>query len=468
MFQQTPGTTLQTLSGSGTVDLGSQTLTISNGGGTTDGVSSGVIQDGGIAGGSGGSLVISGGTEYLTGANSYTGTTSISSDAKLVIGNNTATGALGSGAVTDNGTLAFALTGNTTLGAFSGSGGLEQDGSGTLTLTGDNSYTGATTVNAGTLTVDGSISSAVTVANGGRLGGTGTVGTTTIQHGGTLAPGDGIGTLDVNGNLTMAAGSTLSEDVSSSAADETIVSGSASLSGILSENFSGGSYTAGTTYTILHSTGTLSGAFSGFSTAGLPPGLSGLVTYDAHNVYLTVQNGPPPPPQAAQSEVAFISGVAANGTLPLDAFYAWNQGTIPANYAGGYTNSMKWGADTAGTPGGTIAYYFNPASNWTASEEQVLSAGLALWSDIANISFVQTMKSGRGPDHLHTQHQQQRRDPSNGRGQQPERHRRRNRQLLSPDFGGCHRFPRHECAGLRADRRIILHLWRLCLRNYPA
>lgn len=89
------------------------------------------------------------------------------------------------------------------------------------------------------------------------------------------------------------------------------------------------------------------------------------------------------------AELAFISGVNANGTLPLDAFSAWNSDT-PATYTGGYTNTAKWGASTAGTAGGTVLYYFDPGSHWTATEQAQLSAGLALWSDVANISFAQT------------------------------------------------------------------------------
>jgi peptidase M10/serralysin-like protein/hemolysin type calcium-binding protein len=88
-------------------------------------------------------------------------------------------------------------------------------------------------------------------------------------------------------------------------------------------------------------------------------------------------------------EVAFIAGVYTNGTLPFYAFSAWNDDT-PATYTGGYTDTAKWGATTAGTAGGTIDYYFNPSSNWNATEQTFLAAGLAMWSDVANISFVQT------------------------------------------------------------------------------
>ena len=74
-------------------------------------------------------------------------------------------------------------------------GSLTKIGTGTLTLSGNNTYTGATTVNAGKLIVDGSIASSsnVTVAAGATLGGHGTV--SNISGTGTIAPGDSPGIL---------------------------------------------------------------------------------------------------------------------------------------------------------------------------------------------------------------------------------------------------------------------------------
>ena len=41
----------------------------------------------------------------------------------------------------------------------------------------------------------------------------------------------------------------------------------------------------------------------------------------------------------------------------------------------------------SGTPGGDIAYWFDPASNWSAEEQSGWLSGLALWSAVANIEF---------------------------------------------------------------------------------
>ena len=77
-------------------------------------------------------------------------------------------------------------------------GGLVKIGNGTLVLTGTNSYTGLTTLAAGTLEVDGSIAAGgtLTVNTGATLTGSGAVGELTINTGSTLSPGPGIAALN--------------------------------------------------------------------------------------------------------------------------------------------------------------------------------------------------------------------------------------------------------------------------------
>ena len=85
----------------------------------------------------------------MTGANTYSGVTTINSGATLQVANGT-TGALGTGAVTDNGTLILDFSANTTVAnTISGTGGLIQEDSGTVILTGANTYSGLTTINSG-------------------------------------------------------------------------------------------------------------------------------------------------------------------------------------------------------------------------------------------------------------------------------------------------------------------------------
>jgi len=111
------------------------------------------------------------GSIVLAGNNTYTGTTTISSGT-LQIGNGGATGTLGSGAVTDNGVLVFnrSDTGQLISSAIGGTGKVTQAGAGTTTLTAANTYTGATTITAGTLQVgSGGASPTGSIANTSAL-----------------------------------------------------------------------------------------------------------------------------------------------------------------------------------------------------------------------------------------------------------------------------------------------------------
>jgi autotransporter-associated beta strand protein len=87
-------------------------------------------------------------------------------------------------------------------------GNLVKNGAGTLALGGHNTYTGGTTVNAGTLLVNGSVAGgSVTVADGAVLGGTGSIGgPTTVELGGTLSPGQSLGMLTFLDDLTLDVG----------------------------------------------------------------------------------------------------------------------------------------------------------------------------------------------------------------------------------------------------------------------
>jgi autotransporter-associated beta strand protein len=110
------------------------------------------------------------GTLTLTGSNTYSGGTTINAGTLQV----SAPGALGSGAVVDNATLAFNLSGSATQSnLISGTGGISKLGAGALTLTGMNTYTGPTVVSAGSLIAGSSsafgVNSAVTVSAAATL-----------------------------------------------------------------------------------------------------------------------------------------------------------------------------------------------------------------------------------------------------------------------------------------------------------
>lgn len=151
------------------------------------------------------------GTTILLGFNTYDGVTTISDGGLLAVGNGGTSGQIRGmqgrppGPITNNGTLQFNRSDQVYFeGSISGSGALLKSGTGELILATSNSYTGPTTVEAGTLSVFGSIaSSTVTVDNGATLSGFGTVGATVVNTGGTLARAN----LTVDGDLQLNGGS---------------------------------------------------------------------------------------------------------------------------------------------------------------------------------------------------------------------------------------------------------------------
>ncbi len=203
---------------------------------------------------------IAGGGNYFLGANALT-----------VGSNNLST--------TVSGVMADGGVGGGTGGA------LVKVGTGTLTLSGTNTYTGATTVNAGTLEVDGSIapSSLLSVNNGGTLIGTGTVGNTQINSGAVFAPG-AAGTpgtaMTVAGNLAFQSGAIYLTQVSPTTASLVNVTGTATLAGSVLATFAPGTYLQ-KQYTILTSAGLSGTTFSGLATTNLPANFIASLSYNA-------------------------------------------------------------------------------------------------------------------------------------------------------------------------------------------
>lgn len=88
----------------------------------------------------------------------------------------------------------------------SGTGALEKTGGGNLVLTGNSTYIGVTEVSSGKLSVNGSLASPVSVGSGATLGGSGTIGGLTVASGGALSPGNSIGTLTSTGDVRFLSG----------------------------------------------------------------------------------------------------------------------------------------------------------------------------------------------------------------------------------------------------------------------
>src|SRR5580704_10014319 len=195
-------------------------------------------------------------------------------------------GAAGGTFDTNGNTIAFAT-------ALTGTGGLTKQGLGKLNLIANNTYSGPTSVMAGTLSVNGSITSNVTVGSAGTLGGNGTI-FGSVVNAGALAPGNSIGLLTVNGTYTQAAGSTYQVEVNAAGQGDRLnvtgAPGTATLQGgTVQVLAAAGSYANSTTYTILNATGGVTGTYAGVTSnfAFLTPSLS----YTANNVFLTLALG---------------------------------------------------------------------------------------------------------------------------------------------------------------------------------
>ncbi|MGV1978738.1 autotransporter-associated beta strand repeat-containing protein [Agrobacterium sp. 22-210-1] len=107
---------------------------------------------GGVISGNGQMTKQGDGTLTLTADNTYAGGSTVSAGT-LRIGNGGTTGSI-VGNVLDNASLVFDRSDEQTFrGVISGNGQMTQQGIGTLTLTGENTYTGGTTVSAGTLRI---------------------------------------------------------------------------------------------------------------------------------------------------------------------------------------------------------------------------------------------------------------------------------------------------------------------------
>jgi autotransporter-associated beta strand protein len=124
---------------------------------------------------SGALSLVANGAVVLSGANIYTGTTTINSGQSLQLGVGGSTGSIGGGAISDNGTLSIEHNNAVTLtNAISGSGTVEQFGTGVTSINTANTYSGGTAITAGTLAIgNGSALGSGTVSlSGGELLGT--------------------------------------------------------------------------------------------------------------------------------------------------------------------------------------------------------------------------------------------------------------------------------------------------------
>ncbi len=235
--------------------------------------------------------------------------------------NFTNTGALGMHS--QNGDRTLVLTGTNTgantlaaiIGQQGGTTAVTKTGTGTWILTGASTYSGNTTVNAGTLLISNAVSGSDSgtgtgsvIVSGGTLGGTGQItpgvgASIKVSSGGTIAPGAGIGTLSINGAntavtvLLMESGAKFTFDLNTGFASDRIdllngTAGDFSFGGnvidftdLSSGSLDHGAYTLFTASAADNYGGAFATDGSGFVTAGLSIG-TGLEAYAGSTLQL--------------------------------------------------------------------------------------------------------------------------------------------------------------------------------------
>jgi fibronectin-binding autotransporter adhesin len=249
------------------------------------------------------------GTLILSGANTYTGGTTVSSGV-LQVASDSALGASSGPLTLNGGTLrtsaAFtsartliAVAGGGTLdtqanaltlsGPVEGAGALTKAGSGTLTLSGSGSaYSGHFTVGAGALRLDGTLGGTLQIGSGTTLSGTGTMGNLILS--GTLSPGNAIGTLTASGNAVFRPNSVFAVELTAAGTTDRLnVAGTATIEGgtvaitALDPELN---YTDGSTYTFLNATGGRTGTFTGITESSAF--LDFALGYTANSAFITV------------------------------------------------------------------------------------------------------------------------------------------------------------------------------------
>jgi autotransporter-associated beta strand protein len=220
----TPSFAVGSLEGAGNVFLGSNNLAV--GGNNLSTTFSGVIQDGGVGGGTGASLTKTGsGTLTLSNVNSYTGATMINA--------------------------------------------------GTLEVDGSIVSSSLVTVNAGG-----------TLSGIGQLGATQISSAGTLAPGNAANP---TGALAITGNLAFQSGALYLVQITPATAASVNVSGTATLTGAtVNALFASGTYLS-KQYTILTAAGGLNGtAFAGLTNTNLPAGFTDSLSYSGSNVFLNL------------------------------------------------------------------------------------------------------------------------------------------------------------------------------------
>ncbi|MVO18431.1 autotransporter outer membrane beta-barrel domain-containing protein [Parasedimentitalea huanghaiensis] len=386
IFSLTSGLSAGALRGAGDIGNGGSLLTLA---GDADATGETATYSGAISGAGGLTLNVGEDTQVLSGTNSYTGTTTITSGTlelsggfaiadtgeianagTLLVSTAETIGALnGAGAVTLNATLTTGDAGGDTVsGNITGAGGLTKTGAGTLTLSGTNDYTGTTTVSAGILELSGGAAFADT----GEIANAGTLLVSTAETIGAL---NGAGAVTLNAMLTTgdAGDDAISGIISGSGGLTKQGAGNLVLSGVniytgtttvssghlqIDQSLTGGAVVDAGAF--LTNNGTISGSVTNngtvTSTSAIFGGFTNTSTFNASGS--TVVNGAfsnsgtTSMLNGATGDTITVNGnMSGGGQLDLDVNYATNTGdTLLVNGSTSGTTTVSLNSLTTDNP----------------------------------------------------------------------------------------------------------------------
>ena len=297
-----------------------------------------------------GTLQLNSGTLILTNGGNVVSSTNITGGTLQIGDGVSKVGSLSSTTITDNGTLAFDPPSAQTLtitGAISGTGGLNQMGPGRTNLAGANSFTGNSTVSAGTLEFGA----------GSSFTGTGTF---TVNSGATLAFGNS--TIVTFGSIITGAG-----NVSVISSAPTILTNTDDYSGTT---------TIGTAATLQVGNNTTAGAITG--TSGVSIAASGNLSF------------------VNSSSPTFAAPISGPGSVTIDLASGGIAFTGANNYSGGtnleggtlqVTGASNLGTGAVNFTGGTLQFagvssYSNSATVGTGGGTFDTDGNAVTWSGV--------------------------------------------------------------------------------------
>ena len=127
-------------------------------------------------------------------------------------------------------------------------------------------------------------------------------------------------------------------------------------------------------------------AFDAPLPAGAPLQSAAITPQPSHGTALS-------PTTPGLSMVEFMTGLDSSGNLDSadPNYWNWNNNN-PPTYNPSHDGHV-WGAS-----GVTVTYWFDPSSNWTATEKAAFTDALNLWSGVANIHFTLSSASSNPGD----------------------------------------------------------------------